>query len=104
MEEMNGENMLLFEKIGFWADLVRKKMPDSQFLVQSERDSFSELAANSVLPCFATNMTAADDTEAYADRTLVPISDPEVNVTYYLTCRKEDRSCFSEVFTGNKKN
>lgn len=104
LEEMNGENMLLFEKSGFWTDLVRKKMTDSRFLVQSERYSFSELAANSVLPCFATNMTAADDTEAYADRTLVPISDPEVNVTYYLTCRKEDRSYFSEVFTGNKKN
>lgn len=98
MEEMNGENMLLFSEIGFWADLVRKKMPDSRFLVQNERYSFSELVANSVLPCFATDLAARLSNEVYEQRVAVPISDPEVNVTYYLTCRREDRSYFSSVF------
>ena len=31
--EMNEENMLLFQDIGFWHDLVKEKMPDSRFLM-----------------------------------------------------------------------
>ena len=41
LADLNGENMLLFSEIGFWGDLVRKKMPDSRFLMQSERYTFS---------------------------------------------------------------
>ena len=40
VSEMNGENMLLFQDIGFWHDLVVEKMPDSRFLVQTERYTF----------------------------------------------------------------
>lgn len=36
--------------------MVHDKMPDSRFLVQTERYSFQELIANSVLPCFATDL------------------------------------------------
>jgi DNA-binding transcriptional LysR family regulator len=57
LADLNGENMLLFSEIGFWGDLVRKKMPDSRFLMQSERYTFSELIANSVLPCFTTDLS-----------------------------------------------
>lgn len=36
--------------------MVHDKMPDSRVLVQTERYSFQELIANSVLPCFATDL------------------------------------------------
>lgn len=95
MAEMNGENMLLFSDIGFWADIVKTKMPDSRFLVQSERYTFEELIANSVLPCFTTDLVyrSASDT-----RVAVPIDDPEVNVTYHLMCKKEARIMFAVLF------
>lgn len=32
MGELNGETMLLRNRLGFWRDLVAKKMPDSRFL------------------------------------------------------------------------
>lgn len=100
LQEMNGENMLLFSEIGFWADIVRRKMPDSRFLVQNERYSFRELVANSVLPCFTTDLAEEDpsqqiDQDVLKGRVSVPIRDPEVNVEYFLVCRKEDKKILS---------
>lgn len=92
--DMNGENILLFSEIGFWHDIVVEKMPDSRFLVQNERYSLEELILNTVLPCFATNLTAGLKPQK-EKRVCVPISDAEVNVTYYLVCKKEDRKKYA---------
>lgn len=97
LAEMNGENMLLFSEIGFWHDLVMEKMPASRFLVQNDRYSFEELIANSVLPCFATDLASRGLPPAGA-RILVPITDPEVNVTYYLVCKQENQRKFHTLF------
>ena len=95
--EINGENMLLFSEIGFWADIVKSKMPESKFLVQNERYTFQELVANSVLPCFASDIILGQG-QAHGDRIAVPIDDPEVNITYYLMCKKENRKAFASFF------
>ena len=64
-------------QIGFWNDLVLEKMPASKFLVQSSRFEFEELANNSTLPRFATNLSK--DREALqTERITIPLSDPEV--------------------------
>lgn len=88
--------MLLFQDIGFWHDLVLKKMPDSRFLMQSERYTFVELVTNSTLPFFAT------EAEMYAhsenDRIRIPIEDPEFTVTYHLVCKKENEKKFRTLF------
>lgn len=97
MEEMNGENMLLFSEIGFWADIVMRKMSDSRFLVQNERYSFEELITNSVLPCFTSDLVNSDNCFSEG-RVAIPIDDPEVNVTYYLVCKKESRKMFAHLF------
>lgn len=96
--DMNGENMLLFSEIGFWYDIVTEKMPDSRFLVQCERYSLEELIVNSILPCFTTDLAGGNSLLA-ENRVSVPVTDPEVNVTYYLACKKENRKRFSALFT-----
>ena len=95
LTEMNGENMLLFSEIGFWADIVHEKMPDSRFLVQTERYSFNELILNSVLPCFTTDLVF--DKDLSRNRVPVPITDTEVNVSYYLVCKKEHKTMFEHI-------
>lgn len=94
--EMNGENMLLFQDIGFWHDLVAEKMPDSRFLMQTERYNFMELAENSTMSLFST------EAEGYGyigtNRVKVLIEDPEFTVTYHLACRKENRPKFASLF------
>lgn len=90
VSEMNGENMLLFQDIGFWHDLVAEKMPDSRFLVQTERYTFMELIENSTMPVFTTDYSfdSFPDAIPVGSRVAVPIIDPEFNVTYYLVCKK----------------
>lgn len=97
LAEMNGENMLLFSEIGFWRDIVTEMMPDSRFLVQCKRYSLEELILNSVLPCFITDLSAGNR-PLPEKRICVPITDPDVNVTYYLVCKKENRKRFSALF------
>lgn len=96
LADMNGENMLLFQDIGFWYDLVSEKMPDSRFLVQSERYSFQELVENSVLPSFSTDLSSLLPTPR--ERVDIPITDPEVQVTYYLVCKREHKKILETLF------
>ena len=80
---IDGYNFLLMNQIGFWNDLVQEKMPASKFLVQSSRFEFEELANNSSLPRFATNLSK-DRKTLHKKRAVIPLSDPEAKVTYYL--------------------
>lgn len=99
LAELNGENILLYSHTGFWEDIVRKKMPDSRFLVQSERDSLSELMASSILPGFVTDLSISSPSYRIpADRVAIPIEDPEVNVTYYLVCRQNEKAYFAPAY------
>jgi DNA-binding transcriptional LysR family regulator len=99
LADMNGENFLLYSEIGFWEDIVRRKMPDSRFLMQNERYSFDELITNSVLPCFSSSLVAENQPHIKS-RVYIPITDPEVNVTYYLVCRSSAKKEYSMVFRG----
>ena len=97
---MNGENMLLFQDIGFWHDLVVDKMPDSRFLIQTERYTFLELIENSTMPCFTTDSFRDIFPGALpaADRITVPIADPEFNVSLYLVCSKTNQCNLNILF------
>ena len=100
ISEMNGENMLLLQGIGFWHDLVVDKMPDSRFLIQTEHDTFLELIENSTMPCFATDAfrNVFPDASPAPNRIAVPIADPEFNISYYLVCRKANQSKLKALF------
>lgn len=97
-EEMNGENMIIMDDIGFWNFVRTEKMPDSRFLTQSDRFSFNELVRSSSLPSFTTDLTKKY-LEAENIRVEIPISDPEASVTYYLVCLKETRKDFRSLFS-----
>lgn len=83
LSQLNGFNCLLRDELGFWADLVKEKMPASRFLVQTDEFEFEELARTSTLLCFSSNMNN-DFNQALSERKLIPLTDPEVNVTYHL--------------------
>lgn len=97
-KEMNGENMILMNGIGFWNFIRTEKMPDSRFLTQSDRFSFEELVRSSSLPSFTTDL-AKKYLETENIRIEIPISDPEASVTYYLVCLKESKKEFRSLFS-----
>lgn len=89
-KDIDGESFLLRSKIGFWNDLCLKKMPSSHFLVQDDQFSFEELVKNSALPCFTSDLVIKRDGNPI-NRVIVPILDPEANVSYYFMCLIETK-------------
>lgn len=95
LSDLNGQSILILSKIGFWYDLCKSKMPDSLFLVQAELSALDELQRSSALPSFATNLTEKGDN--YAHRILIPLTDPEVNVTFYIHYNKSYEKQFQSI-------
>lgn len=93
--DMDGENMLLYHNVGFWQEVIDKMLPHSHFLRQTETYSLMELIENSVLPCFASDLTLGG---IPSSRVTVKIDDEEAVATYYLVCRKENLSQFKGLF------
>lgn len=82
LSDLNGQSMLILSNIGLWYDICKSKMPDSMFLVQEEIAALDELRRTSALPSFATNLTSKGNSNDH--RILIPLTDPEVNITFYI--------------------
>lgn len=88
MAQINGFNCLLRDQIGFWTDLCHEKMLALKFRVQTDEFAFEELIRASTLWGFTTNF-ATDVNHLLKGRKVIPLTDPEADVTYHLICRKE---------------
>ena len=87
LSDINGQNMIVMPDIGFWKDIIDKKMPNSRFLAQTDKTSFEDLLEASVLPSFTSDQAMKDFAQP-KDRIAIPISDPEVNLTFYSISRQ----------------
>lgn len=72
-------------------------MPDSKFLVQTERYTFLELLQNSAMPVFTTDYSRNAPPDTIPSHAAVPITDPEFNVSCYFP--KDDRLQLQTVIT-----
>ena len=102
-KDIDGENILLFSRIGFWNDLCLKKMPSSHFLVQNEQFSFNELVKNSALPSFTSDL-AIKRYGKVSNRVIVSILDPEANVSYYFMCLSKTKNKMGIVLREVERN
>ena len=92
-DEINGFNFLLGSNLGFWNDLCHMKLTASKFLVQSDDFSLAEVIRQSSLPCFTTDAAMrAGFRDVGEDRISIPITDPEVNVTFYLVASRTPKT------------
>ena len=94
LKDLNGEAMLLLNRLGFRGNLVNRKMPDTHFWVQ-EDNAFSELVNASALPCFTTDRVLTQGAPNQ-NRINVPILDPEANVTYYCLYQTANRKLLGD--------
>ena len=95
LSDLNGQSVLVFSKIGLWYDICKSKMPDSMFLVQNKLNELDELQRASALPSFATNLTMAKHNNE--NRILIPLNDPEVNITFYINYKKSSKKQFKSI-------
>lgn len=93
MKDLNGETMLLRNRLGFWRELTVRKMPDTRFLEQ-EDVAFDELVKFSALPSFATDVVLNREGN-HVNRVNIPILDEEANVSYYCLCKPGGRTNLS---------
>ena len=80
--QFNGFNCLLRDQIGFWTDLLRKKMPASNFLLHTDEFEVQELSRVSILPYFTTDLVAPQNLFPPSRSALLTI-DPEADVAYH---------------------
>ena len=93
MKDLNGETMLLRNRLGFWRELTVRKIPDTRFLEQ-EDVAFDELVKFSALPSFATDLWLNREGN-HVNRVNIPILDEEANVSYYCLCKPGGRTDLS---------
>ena len=97
IEELNGEKILLYSKIGFWYDLCKEKAPNAKFLIQNDFDTFKELVSASSLLSFTTDFFIKN---GYVMKNCLykPILNEEADVNYYCVCKKINRKLYAELF------
>ena len=97
LKDLRGEKILIYNKIGFWYSVCKRKIPDAVFLEQSELSALREIVYASELPSFRTNITNAYDGVPQG-KVVVPLSDPEVNVQFWCVCLAERKREYTDLF------
>ena len=94
-KDLAGLTMLLFSNLGIWTHF-HERMTDTHFILQTDRQAFSDLVTASVLPNFVTNISK-DNQNPQRNRVIVPLLDADAKKTFYLCARKQDQKLFSRI-------
>lgn len=103
LRDLNGRSLLLFTRIGFWMRYTTGKTENVRYLLQVDRDTFSELAEQSNYPTFSSSYYIKRG-EAVPGRVIIPLADPECRTDYYLVCLKSEQKRFEKLFKNVKEN
>ncbi len=100
LADLAGQTMLLFSDLGVWQRVLDEQAKDVRFIVQTERQAFTDLISASVLPSFTTNLTALLPAPVGAppiDRVSVPVSDEAAVIQFYVCALKKNRRLFDSI-------
>lgn len=100
-KEIDGITMLLYSNIGFWYDLHKKQLPNTRFLLQNERTTFTEIVNASSLPSFTSNLSIKREGKNN-NRVIIPISDDGAHVSFYITINKKDKHKYIDLINKIK--
>ncbi len=95
-KDLDGETMLLYSNIGFWHDLHIRKTPNTKYLIQDERLTFNEIVKATMLPSYTSNLSIKREGKIN-NRIIIPLSDDEAHVTFYLVMFKHDKNKYREL-------
>lgn len=98
-KEMLGLRILISQNIGFWMDITKKHLNESDLLVQGNTDALIDLIEASSLPSFNSDRILEQGIETY-ERKNIPISDDDAHATYWVACRSTDQSKYRSIFNA----
>lgn len=99
--ELDGEQFIVYEQIGFWMDAVGEKLPHAQVIVQKDRTVFAQLVQGTDLLCFTTDVPENDSVTT--SRKKVPIVDGEAHATFFLNVRTDAGAQVRRIFDWVRK-
>ena len=101
LSDLAGETFLMLSELGFWAEIKRAKIPGAKFITQEQSETLKDLVDSSNLLTFVTDIAQNSKnfmTYEQKGRVAIPITDKEVNVTFYIVCKKENYAKLRSVF------
>lgn len=101
LKELAGEKFLIHNKIGFWYKTTKRLIPRAEFFDQESLASLRELVALADIPAFVTNYSGRTF-KIPESRVAIPLTDSEVNVTFYCVCLKRLEDKFAALFSQIK--
>lgn len=103
LEELHGLRILMDGNVGFWKDILLKKISEKDLLIQSSFDALSELVEASKLPLFNTDQYIH---RGYTPpgRVSIPIRDEETHITYWLVALNTEQKKYRSIFNAIRGN
>ncbi len=92
--DMNGQNFLMLSDVGYWAEVVKRNMPDSRFIIQNNLQDLHELITSSALPAFASNITMEKGIRKLDGRLAIPFNYDEAKLVFYIIGSKQILSLY----------
>ena len=84
LEDLAGQNLLLYKRIGYWNRLVQEKLPNTHFLSIDNRPTFTSAAILGAFPYF-TSRAVVDTNPTVVIRPL-----EGMQMDFYLVCLKDN--------------
>lgn len=103
LRHLEDQTILILNHIGFWMNAVCAKTIHTRYIFQTERDTLTELAANSSYPVFQSSYFIARG-ETVVGRINVPLTDAECHTDYYLVCLRKDERKYRRLFAKIDEN
>lgn len=94
-KDLAGLTMLLYSIVGIWGDF-HEKMTETHFIVQNDRQAFSDLVTASFLPNFVTNISK-NFKNPQQNRVMVPLMDKDAKKEFYLCVHNRDQKLFRSI-------
>jgi len=79
-KDLDGEKILVFSEIGFWDDIHKRNMPNTEFIYMNNRDDIRTIVSMSEIPTFFTREASGNLTN---NRKGILINDKDAHVEYY---------------------
>lgn len=98
-EQLRGIRIMVSGNIGFWMEICKRHLEESDLLVQSNNDALTDLVEASTLPFFNSDRMIELGYDA-PDRKSIPIRDDDAHATYWVVCRVTDQKKYHSIFNA----
>lgn len=103
LKDLADETFVMYDDIGFWDKVKREKIPGAKFIRierRDENDSLTQIIGATDMPSFISDRTTQFSLPE--NRIAVPLSDPEMNVTFWCVFKKDKSFVYGGFFTESQ--